>query len=109
MPVTRYIAQAGRLNGIRVNVITNSVNNNMVDVIINDSFTDQAIIDTGSYLSFLDHNFIKLHKLCVRSLQPGTLRTYIAASETRITAIGTTNIVLTFAGEQFSFEFQVID
>jgi len=75
----------------------------------NDSFSDQAIINTGSYLSFLDHNFVKLHNLCVTALQPGASRTYIAAGETRITALGTTNIVLTFPGEQFPFTFQVID
>jgi len=57
----------------------------------------------------MDHNFIKLHNLCVSPLQPGASRIYIAAGESKIMAIGTTNIVLTFAGEQFPFFFQVID
>jgi len=71
--------------------------------------TDQCIIDTGSYLSFFYNNFVKFHNLCVTPLEPGASRTYITASETRITAIGTTNIVLTFSGEQFPFNFQAID
>jgi len=112
VPVTRYVAQAGSMNGSMngsVNVITNNVNNNVVNAIINDSFTEHCIIDTGSYLSFLDHNFVKMHKLCITPFQPCALRTYIAAVETRITAIGTTIIVLPFSGEQFPFSFKVID
>jgi len=42
-----------------VNVITNNVNNNVVKVIINELFGDQAIIDTSSFLSFVDYNFCK--------------------------------------------------
>jgi len=98
----------GSVNG-GVNVITDNVNYNVVNVIINDSFTEQAIVDTGSYLSFLEHNFVKLHKLCITPLQPGASKTFIDAGNTRITAIGTTNIVLTFAREQFPFCFQIID
>jgi len=41
-------------------------------------------------------------------LQPGESKSYVAAGETKITAIGSTNMVLTFAGEKFSHSFQII-
>jgi len=85
---------AGSSNGNCLNVITNNVNNNVVDAIINDSITDQCIFDTGSYLSLFDNNFVKLHNLCVTPLKSGALRTYTAAGENKITAIGTTNVNL---------------
>jgi len=91
-----------------VNVITDDVNNNVVNVIVNNSFGDQAIVDTGSYLSFVDNNFCKKHNLRVTPLQPGESKSYIAAGETRITAIGSTNLELTFAGEKFVHNFQII-
>jgi len=75
MPVTQNIARAGRSNGDQVNIVTNSVNNNVVNAIIDDSFTDQCIIDIGYYLSLLDHNFVKLHNLCVTPLKSGASRT----------------------------------
>jgi len=34
-----------------VNVKTDNDNNNMVNIIVNDSFGEQAIVDTGSVLS----------------------------------------------------------
>jgi len=92
-----------------VNVIPHGVNNNVVNFIVNDLFTAQAIIDTGSYLSFLDNSFVKTHKLCVTLLKSGMSRSYIEVGNTRITAIGTTDIVLTFAGEKFPFCFQFIN
>jgi len=91
-----------------VSIIADNVNNNVVNVIINESFGDQAIVDTGSFLSFVDYNFCKKHNLRVIPLQTGESRSYIAAGETRITAIGSTNLVLTFAGEQFPQNFQII-
>jgi len=91
-----------------VNVIPDNVNNNVINVIVNVSFGDQAIVDTGSFLSFVDYNFCKKHNLQVISLQPGESRSYIAAGETRITAIGSTNLILTFAGEKFPHNFQII-
>jgi len=109
------LEKLARLGGVdvsineRVNVIPYGENNNVVDVILNDLFVDQAIIDTGSYLSFWDNSFVKMHKLCVTPIKPGMSRSYIAAGNTRITAIGKTDIVLTFAGEKFPFCFQVIN
>jgi len=91
-----------------VNVITDNVNNNVVNVIINESFGDQAIVDTGSFFSFVNNNFYKKHNLHVIPLQPGESRSYVAAGETRITVIGSTNFVLTFAGEKFTHNFQII-
>jgi len=90
-----------------VNVITDNMNNNVVNVIVNDLFGDQAIVDTGKFLSFVDNNFCKKHNLHVIPLQPGESRTYIAVGKTRITAIGSTNIVLIFAGKKFSHNFQI--
>jgi len=101
-------------NDENVNVITDNVNNNIVNVIVNELFGDQAIVDTeaivdsGSFLSFVDNNFCKKHNLHVIPLQPEESRSYVAAGETRITAIGSTNIVLTFAGEKFPHNFQII-
>jgi len=88
-----------------VNVITDNVNNNIVNIIVNDLFGDQAIVDTGSFLSFVDKNFCKKHNLHVIPIQSGESRSYVAAGETRITAIGLTNLVLTFAGEKFPHNF----
>jgi len=92
-----------------VNVITDNVNNNVVNVIVNDLFGDKAIVDTGSFLSFVDKKFCKKHNLHVIPLQFGESRSYLAAGESRITAIGSTNFVLTFAVERFPHNFQIID
>jgi len=79
-----------------VNVITDKVNNNVVNVIVNDLFVDQAIVDTGSYLSFVDNNFCEIHNLRVIPLQSGELKSYVGIGESMITAIiGSTNIELT--------------
>jgi len=48
-----------------VNVISDNTNNNVVNVIVNNLFGDQAVVDTGSFLSFVDNNFCKIHNLCV--------------------------------------------
>jgi len=88
-----------------VNLITDNVNNNVVNVIVNELFGDQAIVDSGSFPSFVDKNFCKKHNLHVIPLQSGKSKTYVAAGETRITAIGSTNLVLTFAGERFPHNF----
>jgi len=93
---------------VGVNVISENLNNNMINVIVNNAFSDQAIVDTRSFLSFVDNDFCKRHNLCVVPLQLGESRSYIAAGETRITAIGSTNLVLTFAGEEFEHNFQII-
>jgi len=92
-----------------INVITDNTNNNVVNVIVNDLFADQAIVDTGSFLSFVDNNFCNKHNLLVIPLQSGESRSYVAAGETTITAIGSTNMVLTFAGERFPHNFQIIN
>jgi len=91
-----------------VNVISDNLNNNVVNIIVNNAFGDQAIVDTGSFLSFVDNDFCKRHHICVVPLQPRESRSYIAAGETRITAIGSTNLVLTFAGKEFEHNFQKI-
>jgi len=91
-----------------VSVIADNVNNNVVNFIVNESFGDQAIVDTGSFLSFVDHNFCIKHNLHVIPLQAGESRSYITAGETMITAIGSTNLILTFAGEKFPHNFQII-
>jgi len=88
-----------------VNVISANLNNNVVNVIVKNAFGDQAIVDTGSFLSFVDNQFCKKHNLCVVILQPGESRSYIAAVGTRITAIGSTNLILTFAGKEFEHNF----
>jgi len=92
-----------------VNVITDDMNNNVVNVIVNNLFDDQAVVDTGSCLSFVDNNFGKIHNLRVIPLQSGELKSYVGVGESTITAIGSTNIELTFAGEKFPHNFQVLD
>jgi len=82
--------------------------NNVVNVIINESFGDQAIVDTGSFMSFLSLDFCNKHNLRIGPLLPGESRSYISAGDTIITALGSTNLVLTFAGEQFPQNFQVV-
>jgi len=92
-----------------VNEITDNVNNNVVNSVVNNLFIDQAVVDTGSYLSLINNNFCKKHNLHVIPVQLGESRYYVAAGETRITAIGSTNLVSTFAGEKFLHNFQIID
>jgi len=89
-----------------VNVLTDNVNNNVVNVIINESFGDQAIVDTSSFLSFVDYDLCKKHNLHVIPLQPGESRSYVAEGETRITAIGSTNLILTFLEKNFPIIFR---
>jgi len=92
-----------------VNVITNNVNNNVVNIIVNDLFADQAMVDTGCLESLVDNNFCKNHNLHVIACEFGESISYVAAGDTVITAIASAYIVLTFAGERFSHNFQVID
>jgi len=96
------------MNNNGVNVISDNMNNNVVNVIVNDLFADQAIVDTSSFFH-LCNNFCKKNNLHVIPLQSGESRSYVAAGETRITAIGSTNMVLTFAGERFPHNFQIIE
>jgi len=72
-------------------------------------FTEQCIIDTGSYQSFVDKSFVQDHKLQIDALRPGAQCVFIAAGETRIKAIGTVKLTLSFAGEEFPFVFKVIE
>jgi len=87
----------------------------VVNAIINDSFAEQCIIDTGTIgtlgrdLSFVDKTFVQEHRLQVDSLKSGAYRIFIAAGESKIKAVGTVKLTLTFSGEEFPFEFQVVD
>jgi len=92
-----------------VNVISDKTNNNFVDVAINELFADRAVVDSGSFLSHADNNFCKKHNLCVNLLQSGELKSYVDVGKSTTTAIGSTNIKLTFVGEKFSHSFQVTD
>jgi len=103
------IAQAERSTLDRVNVVTNKNNNNVVNATIYDTFTEQCIVNTGAYLSFLDNDFVKLYRLPVTPMRPGPASVFIAAGKTKIRAVGTTTITSTFAGEDFVFEFEVVD
>jgi len=80
-------ANAGRSSLERVNVVTNINNNNVINAIINNTFTEQCIVDTGAYLSFLDNDFVILHKLPVTPMRPGSANVFIAAGETKIRAV----------------------
>jgi len=72
---------------------------------INDFFTEQCIID----LSFVEKSFVQEYRLQLDPLKPGEFRVFIAAGESKIKAIGTVKLTLTFFGEEFPFEFQVVD
>jgi len=50
-----------------------------------------------------------LHALPVSFRRPGAAQIFLAAGETQIRAMGTAIITLTFTGEDFPFEFQVVD
>jgi len=76
-------------------------NNNVVKVIINGTFTEDCIIDTGTCLSFLDKAFVKSHGLQLVLLKPRTTCVYMAAGKTKIRVIGTTSITLSFGIEFF--------
>jgi len=92
-----------------VNEITDQVNNNVVNVLINKSIVDQAIVDTGSFESLVDNFFCKKHNLLVIPCQSGKSKSYVAAGDNVIPAIGSTNMVLTFAGEKYPHTFQIIN
>jgi len=55
--------------GEGVNIITDNINNNVGNVIVNESFADQAMVDTGCLESLIDINFCKKHNLRVIPLQ----------------------------------------
>jgi len=104
----RISAQAGEYGTEQINVITNNANNKIGNEIIDNSFTEQCIIATGSYLSFVDKTFVLEHRLQIDPQKPGAFRVFIAAGESKIKAIGTVKLTLTFSGEEFKFEFQVV-
>jgi len=89
-----------------VNVMTDNVNNNFLKVVVDELFDDQAMVDIGCSGSLVDNNFCKKHNLHVIPLQFGESISYGAASDTGITVVGSTYIVLTFAGEKFSHNFK---
>jgi len=92
-----------------VNEINNNVGDNVVNVIINESFGDRAVVDTSNFLSYVDYDFCKKHNLHVIPPQSGGSRSYVAAGEPKLTAIGSTDLILTFAEEKFVHNFQIID
>jgi len=68
----------------QVNVISNYVNSNVVNAIINNAFTEQCVIDARAYLSLLNNEFVNLHALPVSPMRPEATRIFIAAEETKI-------------------------
>jgi len=78
----------------------------VINAIVNASFTEQCIIDTGSYLSFVDTFFVQEHRLQIDALKPGAFCVFIAADETNINAVGTLKLTLTFSGEKFPLYFK---
>jgi len=83
-----------------------STNKNVVNVVINDNFSEQCIIDTGSPLSFVDNSFVRYHRLTVNPLKPGDSRVFMAAGETTIRAIGSTTLLLPFVERIFLSNFK---
>jgi len=57
----------------------------------------------------VDKNFVRKHRLQIDPLKPGAFRVFIAAGETKIKALGTVKLTLTFSGMEFPFVFQVVD
>jgi len=92
---------AGECSTDHINVITNNMNENVVNAIINDSFKEQCIIDTRSYLSIVDNTFVVEHRLQIDPPKPGAVRVFIAAGESKIKAIGTVKLTITFSEEEF--------
>jgi len=92
-----------------VNAITNNVGDGEVDVIIKESFDDRARIDSNSSLSYIDYDFCRRHNLLVLPLLSGGSRSYVDADDTRISAIGSANLLFTFAEERFVHNFQNFD
>jgi len=84
-------------------------NNNVIKTIINNGFTGKCTIDIGTYNSFIDFGFVRLHRLEVAPLLSGDTRTYQTAGEARITVIVITNIMLSFGNEKISFSFHMIE
>jgi len=80
-----------------------------VNIIINESFDDQARIDSNSSRSYVDFAFCKKHNLQVLPLHTGGSSSCVGAGETRASVCGSTNLVLTFAEEKFVHNFQIID
>jgi len=82
-------------------------NNNVVNTIINNTFTGKCIVDTGNYNIFIDDGFVKLHCLEVAPLLSRDTRVYLTAGGAKITVIVIINITLSFGNEEFPFTFQV--
>jgi len=53
--------------------------------------------------------FVEKHRLQIDPLKPGAFLFFIAAGESKIKAIGTVKLTLTFSGEEFPYVFQVIE
>jgi len=100
-------ARAEKVIFDQINVIAD--NKNVVKAIINGTFTENCTIDTGTHLSFLDKAFVELHCLQLTPIKPEAKSVYLTAGKTKIRAIGNTSITLSFAKEDFVFEFQVVD
>jgi len=96
------------MNG-NIDESVNNVNNNFVNVVVDELFDDQAMVNTSCSVSLVDNKFCKKHNLCVNPLLSGELKSYVGIGESTTTAIGSTNIELTFVGEKFSHSFQVIN
>jgi len=74
-----------------------------VNVIINESFDDQARIDSNSSRSYVDFAFCKKHNLHMLPLHTGGSSSYVGSGETRASICGSTKLVLTFAEKQFDY------
>jgi len=95
-----------RMNG-NIDESVNNVNYSFVNVVVDGLFDDLAMVNTSCGESLVDYNFCRKHKLCVIPSQSGELKSYVGVGES--TAIGSTNIELTFVEEKFLHSFQLID
>jgi len=68
-----------------VNGRVNEINNygDYVNITINESFDDQARIDSNSSRSYVDFAFCKKHNLQVVPLHTGGSSSYVGSGETR--------------------------
>jgi len=57
-------------------------NNNVVKAIINGTCTEDCVIDTVTYLTFLYKAFVKSHGLQLVPVEPGATCVYMAAGKT---------------------------
>jgi len=82
---------------------------NVINVIVNDSFASQLLVDTGAASSCLSHDFVKSHSLLIIPLSSDDTHVFVVANNSTVRVIGLAKLSLNIRGEIFVHTFHVIN